>query len=334
MTYVRFFSYLCIRFFDSYSMGTTDNKLDLRIRSNRASITDGYRLYIGNFRSILRHTWVYALIFALIQGVSTTWIMNTTSSQMIARLSGMGVPMPSPIESFASLGMGLLLLVSQIALIAQVFTLLAEHQSTGIIGKPLKWYGSFSHRLFTRYLLIAFIIALLPTATGAITLLGFHYLGLWAGLTLAVVNALLLFVLLMPLPYVVMKYMVNAQLPLFSRFSAVYAVGFRRWGAHFVVVLITIIITLLALLITELPTIVLTVATARSMVGSLQGDPAGMPDYMNWMSVIVFFIAGFIQAYIQLSVIFPSYYLYGTIEAQQEERKKLQLDQHEKNTVY
>ena len=334
MAYIQFFSYLCIRFFDSQNMGTIDNKLDLRIRSNRASITDGYRLYIGNFRSILGHTWLFALILALIQGVSTTWIMNTISSQMIARLSGTGVPMPSPIESFASLGMGLLLLVSQIALIAQVFTLLAEHQATGIISKSLKWYGSFSQRLFTRYLLISFIIALLPTATGAITLLGYRYLGLWAGFALILVNALLLFVLLMPLPYMVMKYMVNAQLPLFSRFSEVYAAGFRRWGAHFVVVLITMIITLLALLITELPTLVLTVATARSTVGSLQGDPAGMPDYMTWMSAIVFFIAGFIQAYLQLSVLFPCYYLYGTIEAQQEERNNLQLDQHEKNTVY
>lgn len=315
-------------------METTDNKLSLRIRSNRASITDGYRLYIGNFSAILRHTWVYAFVYALMLGISTTWIVNTTSSQMIARLAGMALPAPSIMELFASLGMGMLLLVAEIALFAQVFALLAGHQSSGVISKPRKWYGSFNHRLFSRYLIIAVIVALLPTAFGAVTLLGFRYLGLWSGLALAVTNALLLFVLMMPLPYVVMKYMVNAQLPLFSRFSTVYATGFRRWGAHFVVVLITFIITLTALFVTELPALVLSVANARSLLGSFQGDPAGMPDYMTGMSVAVFFIAGFIQAYIQLSVLFPCYYLYGTIEAQQEERKKLQLDQHEKNTVY
>ena len=64
-------------------------------------------------------------------------------------------------------------------------------------------------------------------------------------------------------------------------------------------------------------------AKVVSLAGALQDDPTGMPDYMSWLNIVVFSLAGFIQAYIYLSSLFPFYYLYGSTEAQEKERKEL-----------
>jgi hypothetical protein len=57
-------------------------------------------------------------------------------------------------------------------------------------------------------------------------------------------------------------------------------------------------------------------------MGLLAGDPNGLPSYIGWMSAIVFLLIGFIQAYVLLSFLFPLYYMYGAIEAHEQEKNK------------
>ena len=45
------------------------------------------------------------------------------------------------------------------------------------------------------------------------------------------------------------------------------------------------------------------------------------PD-IGWLSALVFLLIGFIQAYIMLSFLFPMYYMYGSIEAHEQEKNK------------
>ena len=47
-----------------------------------------------------------------------------------------------------------------------------------------------------------------------------------------------------------------------------------------------------------------------------------MPSYIGWLSALVFLLIGFIQAYIMLSFLFPMYYMYGSIEAHEQEKNK------------
>ena len=47
---------------------------------------------------------------------------------------------------------------------------------------------------------------------------------------------------------------------------------------------------------------------------------------MTWLTIGIFTIASFLQAYIFLSILFPLYYAYGSIEAGEAERAKA-LDQ-------
>ena len=76
-----------------------------------------------------------------------------------------------------------------------------------------------------------------------------------------------------------------------------------------------------ATLFAALPAQVLSLANLQAEVGVLNGDPLGMPGYMGWLTAVVFTIAGFFQAYIHLSMLFPTYYMYGSIETQEEERR-------------
>ena len=56
--------------------------------------------------------------------------------------------------------------------------------------------------------------------------------------------------------------------------------------------------------------------------GRAGGDPVGMPDYVLWLSIGVFLIAGFIQAYIWMTALGPGYLMKGSIAQQEKERKE------------
>ena len=47
-----------------------------------------------------------------------------------------------------------------------------------------------------------------------------------------------------------------------------------------------------------------------------------MPSYIGWLAAVVFLLIGFIQAYVMLSFLFPIYYMYGSIDAHESERKE------------
>jgi hypothetical protein len=42
----------------------------IKIRSARAAIAEGFRLYTSNFRRIFRATWIHQLVFAVVSGVA------------------------------------------------------------------------------------------------------------------------------------------------------------------------------------------------------------------------------------------------------------------------
>lgn len=75
-------------------------------------------------------------------------------------------------------------------------------------------------------------------------------------------------------------------------------------------------------LFTSLPAVILTIANQTATIGYLTGDPLGMPSYIGWLAAVVFLLIGFIQAYVMLSFLFPIYYMYGSIDAHESERKE------------
>ena len=74
-------------------------------------------------------------------------------------------------------------------------------------------------------------------------------------------------------------------------------------------------------------------ANWQSKMGVLNGDPVGMPDYVLWLTIGVFVIAGFIQAYIWMTVLGPGYMMKGSIAQQEKERNEFYKKNHEETAI-
>jgi hypothetical protein len=88
------------------------------------------------------------------------------------------------------------------------------------------------------------------------------------------------------------------------------------------VVFVTTLLISIFSLFTSLPAVILTIANQAATIGYINGDPLGMPSYIGWLAVVVFLLIGFLQAYVMLSFLFPIYYMYGSIDAHESERKE------------
>ena len=116
----------------------------------------------------------------------------------------------------------------------------------------------------------------------------------------------------------------------------------RLWLRHLGMVLLVgifclFVVSVLAML-TCLPTVIMMAANWQSQMGVLNGDPSGMPEYVKWLTIAVFLLAGFIQAYVWLTFIGPTYMLRGSIAQREKERKefytKKNTTNEEKAIVY
>ena len=94
----------------------------------------------------------------------------------------------------------------------------------------------------------------------------------------------------------------------------------RHGGKVFIVTIVCITIVAILTLLTTMPTVILMAANWQSQIGMLNGDPSGMPNQVRWLSLVVFLVAGFIQAYVWLTTILPFYLMKGSMGIQDKEK--------------
>ena len=113
-------------------------------------------------------------------------------------------------------------------------------------------------------------------------------------------------------------------------------------GMETLVWLFCLLVVLSLSIITTLPMLIVMAANWLNNVGILTGDPDGMPSYMTWLTIIVFLIAGFIQAYVWLTILGPVYLMRGSISQQEKERAEMKAKieeeskpkKYEQNLIY
>lgn len=94
----------------------------------------------------------------------------------------------------------------------------------------------------------------------------------------------------------------------------------QHLGKVFIVSIACLLIVMVLTMLTSLPMYILMVANLQSQVGIMNGDPTGMPEYIKWLSMAVFTIAGFIQAYVWLTIIPPFYLMKASMGIQDKEK--------------
>ena len=285
------------------SMEKDQDSILTKDRSGRACISAGYRLYVSNFRRIFRYSWLAAVIFALSVSIGGTIMI---------------------LRPRLALFSGLLILIVEALFASYGFAVLKQHQQTGVISYTPRWFNLDVH-IFVRTLkawLNLIVIYIVTTAiVVGVALLAFTYLSPYTALGLACFMGLLAVVFLLPLAYTNMRYVLTDGVGYWKDLRERYGIGFRRWGFIFLVVFVTTLLLAVICLFTSLPAIILTIANQTATIGHLVGDPLGMPDYIGWLAAVVFLLIGFLQAYVLLSFLFPIYYMYGSIDAHESNRK-------------
>ena len=279
----------------------------MKPRSSRGCIGAGYRLYTGNFKRIFRYSWVAAIVYAL--------VCSAGGTLMVLR----------PQAALFTIG---IILVAEALFASYGFAVLKQHQTTGAISLTSKWFN-IDTPIFIRtlkcWLCVAAILLGAGALVGGISLGAVKLLSPYTALGCIGLVSLVAAGLLLPLMYIVPRYILNSGVGFWSQFRAGYPVGMRRWGFLFTVgFVVTLVQTGLAL-ITSLPASILTLANMSSTQSLMMGDASGMPSYIGWLAAATFLLIGFIQAYVQLSALFPTYYMYGSIDMQEQERNEFKV---------
>ena len=138
-----------------------------------------------------------------------------------------------------------------------------------------------------------------------------------------VVFATVLFLLSMPpMFYVVVKYMLDGEQKFWPSLLSNLKCGIRHYGQLFVAIVMTVIILFIVSVILLLPAIVVALANFHANLGVLYGDPLGMPSYIVPLTAVVMAFAGFVEVILRCGFHFIGYYCYGSIDTQEEEKKK------------
>lgn len=311
-------------------METKNEETPLKIRSVRAAIAAGLSLYTGNFRRIFRATWLIALIGGLVSALVYHYSISLIPRQIAAQFQATPANAADGLTAILTHSvLSLLEFAVTVLLLSYAFYMLNRHREEGAIPYPARWFTKPDGRSLMRTLAVALtwmvvgsIAVIIPSVIVGIGI------GMKSIVTigLGAVVALLTMALLLPLAYPSMRYVTTRDTKLFNILGSGYRQGLRYWGYIFAVLFVVSLIAAIALVVTMLPTIILLTANMKAEAGSIVGDPLGMPTYMNWLSLIVFTLSGFIQAYILLATLMPLYYMAGSIEQQEIQRNETAKD--------
>ena len=283
----------------------------LKERSSRACISAGYRLYTGHFKHIFRYSCVAALVYAL--------FCSLVGAVMVT------APRLMPIAAS-------ILFIVECLYASYGFSVLKQHQTFGNILRPAKWFSIDTH-IFMRtlkcwlwLLVIAIVVGVIIGGMSAVAVKYLDY-SAYTAVGFFTLGSLVILCLLLPLAYVIMRYVLNDGIGFWKQLKIGYGVGMRRWGFIFVVVLVAIIVEVLLMMLLSLPALIISMANTQSMFGVAMGDPYAMPSYMPALAAGTFLIIGFLQAYVSMSVLFPIYYMYGSIDAHEQEKQDFNKQQ-------
>ena len=267
----------------------------MKDRGYRTTIRAAYNLFADNYKTILRHTWLYALVLAAISGF---FILNQLRAYHLEPLSASRI--------IASLCMTNLWMIFFFSIVGLVFGL-----AGGGIGYAL-WGGDIQSATTPQ----ANPMLILQHQMAMVKIFGITFLAIFLAL-----------LLMLPFVYPQMKYFVKTDTRFHQIWFKGWKTGMRHWGYIFLTLLLTTICLSVILLIITLPLIILMTAYNLSMQGVAQGDEAGVPGYFNILAYLIAVAANFIIYFMSIFALFVAYYIYGSIETK--ERKKMAMENEE-----
>lgn len=275
-------------------------------RSYTACISASHKMLFDNIRTIFKHTWLYALLLAL--------SMSMMSMFYIKALIGGGYSS----SSFICLVVSLLLVVCfQVGYTSRVLMLLN--------CQTMMWNVKRYLRLILLYLCVSFAVSaiqwiLMYLVIGGTTSVPSDKMPVT--MLLIACSSLFFACVLLPYVYVFMKYMMEPESKLSKLLFKVYKTGLRYWGFIFITLLLAFLCVAVCMFFVSIPMLVITMANTLSVMGvSYLGDSSGLPSYFDFLQYMIVAVSSFICLYINIFIIFVFYFMYGSIETREKERK-------------
>jgi hypothetical protein len=287
-----------------------ENKL-FKIRSVSACLSAAYSLLTSNFKTLFKRLWLPGLALALSLGIYMLSAMSIDNPQVV---QGAGVS-PAGV-----IGMALSLAAVVVCLFwfyAWLLPMLNSQSPKWNLVRLIKFAVAYLIFLIVITLVAILVMVAVSAGTGAVS--GGISSGGAIVLTFicVLVFCVALIVILIPLVYTVMKYLMEPKMSLWAIVGKPYKTGFRHWGFIFGSLFLSYIIYYVIYLVAFIPVIILAVACYINGEGMLSGDPSGMPGILSVALVLVCTLSFFVIVFVSLWQLFVGYYVYGSIEARE-----------------
>lgn len=280
-----------------------------KMRGPGGCIKAAYDLFTNNLKTIVRKTWLQALVFAIINACAVFIKLPADAPAVVTP----DVQLQYAKVLAALLGLAVLITVAYTWLNTSVVSLL-NGQS---VARNMP-------RVIRQMLLLVGIVVLwllVMAVGGSLTLLadagkaGPSPSTLAIACGVAAIIGLAGLMALPPLGFSTMKYFMEPQQKVRSIVGKPYAQGWRRWGFLFLVFFLTAIIAGIIYGVVTAPTMLLSLSQLTNDAGIRLGDAPGLPAYFTALSFVVALACSFVWTYVLIWSEMVVYYAYGSIEA-------------------
>ena len=192
--------------------------------------------------------------------------------------------------------------------------LLKRRSARACIRDGVQFYFNHFRLILRKTWPITFGYALLSTVASAIPALISPTLQLWGMLIGGVAVILLL---------IGARWLLHKREVLHPSGKVSFSLWLTHLGAIILIAIVCLFIVSILTLLTSLPSIIIMTANWQSQLGVINGDAIGMPEYVRWLSLGAFLLAGFLQAYVWLTALFPFHLLKASLACKAKDLKEL-----------
>ena len=287
-----------------------------QIRSLGGCTKAAYELFVSNIATILKQTWLPALLVAIATTASLYILLFTGADSFLSP------NLQAIITKFAILIVTFLCSVAFFSwhngIILSLITGQNRKQSIIRVARVNAIYVAMDI-LFTAVIGAIFVFislqqppiqSLKPTETAPIV----NYFTVSLLVTLATI--IIFAIAVIPLLYSSVKYLVEPKQKIFSIFTHGNLTGLKRWGFLFLLTFILNIIVTIILAICYLPISILTISQYMNLLGTFIGDANTLPTLFPVIFIATSLLVQFIIVYVATGISMVYYYAYGSIEAQ------------------
>ena len=285
-----------------------------------ATLKAAYNMFLTNFTRIFRHIWWAALVFALVlplSVVANTLMMTSSGSLWWIWVLVALVVVAAEVVFFSRLTM----LYNEESWKWNIIRILKLTVVVLVVMVVVALVFGFTKGLIENWLL-ADLQEKMKTGADAQAAMAMTASANMKVTAVMLCGLLIFILLLVPLYYTSMKYVVEVKSRLRKILWPSYTKGLRRWGYIFVLLLLTGLVLFPFVLVVCLPLIIMVTSMMLSTNGVLQGDPSGLPGGFMWLYYAVYVLTVFVLTFFTVFELTVIYFMYGSIETREQERQK------------